>query len=71
MWFCANLWDFVQKPAEVALKHLGINPPNLVAISPMDQFNIIWVKLPIVCAIFLGSHRRTIPAIKGAWRPPA
>jgi sec-independent protein translocase protein TatC len=55
MWFSNNLWDFVQKPAEVALRHLGINPPNLVAIDPMDQFNIVWVKLPILTAVFLSS----------------
>src|SRR5882672_7508168 len=35
MWFSNNLWLFVQKPAEVALRNLGIKPPNLVAISPM------------------------------------
>src|SRR5229473_736763 len=55
MWFSNNLWLFVQKPAEVALRNLGIKPPNLVAISPMDQFNIIWVKLPILTAVFLSS----------------
>src|SRR5712671_6974917 len=52
LWFCSDLWTFVQKPAESALKHLGINPPHLVAISPMDQFNIIWVKLPILTSVF-------------------
>src|SRR5205814_9959485 len=45
--FCNELWLFVQKPAQQALKQLGINPPRLVAIAPMDQFNIIWMKLPI------------------------
>jgi len=37
------------------LKHLGVNPPHLVAITPMEQFNIIWLKLPILVALFLGS----------------
>src|SRR4051812_771074 len=55
MWFCSDLWLFVQRPAEAALKHLGVNPPRLVAISPMDQFNIIWIKLPILAAVFLSS----------------
>ncbi len=55
LWFCNDLWLFVQRPAEAALKHLGINPPHLVAISPMDQFNIIWVKLPILTSVFLSS----------------
>src|SRR6202035_4520851 len=48
MWFCNDLWLFVQKPAEAALRKLGVNPPNLVAIDPMEQFNIIWIKLPIL-----------------------
>src|SRR5437868_12548024 len=55
MWFCSDLWLFVQRPAEAALKHLGVNPPRLVAISPMDQFNIIWIKLPILTSVFLSS----------------
>jgi sec-independent protein translocase protein TatC len=55
IFFCDKLWLFVQRPAEGALRHLGVNPPRLVAISPMDQFNIIWVKLPILTAVFLSS----------------
>jgi len=55
MWFSGTLWDFVQKPAEVALKHLGVKQTTLIAIDPMDQFNIIWVKLPILAAVFLSS----------------
>src|SRR5882762_1605525 len=54
MWFSSKLWLFVQRPAEVALKHLGVKP-SLVALDPMEQFNIIWVKLPILTAIFLSS----------------
>ena len=32
-----------------------MNPPNLVLISPMDSFQIIWMKLPLLAAIFLAS----------------
>src|SRR5262249_21772239 len=53
--FGDKLWLFVQQPAEYALRRLGINPPRLVAIAPMDQFNIIWVKLPILASIFISS----------------
>ena len=53
--FSGPLWDVIAAPAVDALKQLGVNPPNLVAISPMDTFNIIWMKLPLLCAIFLGS----------------
>lgn len=53
--FTNELWVIVSAPATEALKSLGVNPPNLVQISPMETFNIIWVKLPILCAIFISS----------------
>ena len=53
--FSDRLWLFVQEPAHEALIKLGIKPPNLVALDPMDQFNIIWVKLPILASIFISS----------------
>jgi sec-independent protein translocase protein TatC len=49
-----KLWAFVCQPAVVALKTLGY-PPTLKQISPMESFSIIWVKLPILCSIFLAS----------------
>src|ERR1051325_1904552 len=52
--FSSQLWAFVCQPAIAALKTLGYEP-TLVAIEPMEQFNIIWFKLPILSAIFLGS----------------
>ncbi|HTM48920.1 MAG TPA: twin-arginine translocase subunit TatC [Bryobacteraceae bacterium] len=55
IFFSDKLWLFVQNPAETALRHLGVNPPRLIAIDPMEQFNIIWVKLPILTAIFIAS----------------
>lgn len=51
--FCDPLWVAVSAPAREALTSLGIKPPNLVAITPMEQFNIIWFKLPTLVAIFL------------------
>ena len=53
--FCDQLWKFVSQPAKHALLMLGINPPNLAQIAPLETFNVIWFKLPIVCAIFLSS----------------
>ena len=50
--FSQQLWDFVRQPAAHALKSLGYSE-NLTMIEPMESFNIIWFKLPIVCAIFL------------------
>lgn len=53
--FSDQLWIFVADPAVTALKHLGVNPPTLSMISPMDGFQIIWMKLPILSAVFLSS----------------
>jgi sec-independent protein translocase protein TatC len=52
--FADPLWRIVARPAIEALKHLHYNP-QLVAITPMEQFSIIWVKLPILVSIFLAS----------------
>src|SRR5260370_18711806 len=48
------LWRFVQRPAAQALVAAGF-PDKLCVVDPMDAFEIVWVKLPIVCAIFLGA----------------
>jgi sec-independent protein translocase protein TatC len=53
--FCNQLWKVISMPAVDALKQLGVNPPDLVLISPMDTFQIIWMKLPLLVSIFLGS----------------
>lgn len=53
--FTKELWRIVEEPAVSALKQLHINPPELVAITPMEQFNIIWLKLPLLVSVFLGS----------------
>jgi sec-independent protein translocase protein TatC len=53
--FSNPLWKAVSAPATDALTSLGIDPPNLVAITPMEAFNIIWFKLPTLVAIFLSS----------------
>jgi sec-independent protein translocase protein TatC len=53
--FSNQLWDFVAQPAVQALTTLKISPPRLTMITPMEAFNVIWFKLPILCAIFLAS----------------
>lgn len=53
--FSYPLWDFVSRPATDALKSLNVNPPELVMTTPMEGFNIIWFKLPLLCAIFVAS----------------
>jgi len=54
LFFSDPLWRFVAKPATTALKSLGYEE-SLVQITPMEVFNIVWVKLPIYCALFLAS----------------
>ena len=55
MYFAPDIWKLVSEPALTALKHLGANPARLVATSPMEQFNTIWIKAPIVVSIFVAS----------------
>jgi sec-independent protein translocase protein TatC len=53
--FAGKLWDVISEPAVIALQHLHVNPPRLAMIQPMEGFSIIWVKLPLLCSIFLAS----------------
>jgi sec-independent protein translocase protein TatC len=53
--FCSPLWEFVSRPAVQALASLGYKNHRLAMIEPMEAFNVIWFKLPILCAIFLSS----------------
>lgn len=53
--FCKELWAIVSAPAVDALTQLGIHPPNLTQLTPMEAFNVIWVKVPVLCSIFLAS----------------
>jgi sec-independent protein translocase protein TatC len=57
MFFTKELWRIVAEPAVSALTHLGFNPPDnqLVAIKPMEQFNIIWLYMPLLVSVFLAS----------------
>lgn len=58
--FCAclfytdKLWDAVREPAASALKQLGL-PEDLAQITPIEGFSIIWVKIPVICALFIAS----------------
>jgi sec-independent protein translocase protein TatC len=53
--FCNQLWMIVQTPAAAALKSLGYQDTSLVQTTPMEPFSIIWVKLPMLTAIFIAS----------------
>ena len=53
--FVNQIWRLIAAPAVEALTRLGIKPPTLKAITPMEQFNVIWVKLPFLCALFIAA----------------
>jgi sec-independent protein translocase protein TatC len=53
--FASPLWSIIAAPAVKALTTLGIDPPELAQITPMEAFNTIWVKIPLLCAVFLAS----------------
>ncbi len=53
--FANQLWLVVSEPAMDALRTLGVDPPQLVQIKPMETFTTVWVKLPMLTAIFLAS----------------
>jgi sec-independent protein translocase protein TatC len=55
LFFANQLWLIVSAPAVDALKQIGMADPRLAQIAPMEVFNIVWVKLPILTAIFLAS----------------
>ena len=52
--FCKPLWELVAAPAVVALTNLHLKP-ELVAITPTELFNVIYLKLPLLVSLFLGS----------------
>jgi sec-independent protein translocase protein TatC len=53
--FAKPLFLVVVSPAVEALKELGIDPPHLAQITPMEAFNVMWIKLPILTSVFLAS----------------
>lgn len=52
--FANQLWLIVSEPAVEALKRIGAEP-NLAQIRPMDAFTTIWVKVPMLTALFVAS----------------
>ena len=53
--YAGQLWEIIQEPATTALKHLNVVPPKLAMIEPMEGFSIIWMKLPLLCSVFIAS----------------
>jgi sec-independent protein translocase protein TatC len=54
IFFSNEIWDAVRQPAANALKQLGF-PGELAQITPTEAFSIIWIKLPVLAALFLAA----------------
>lgn len=54
IFFANDLWNAVRQPAAQALRQLGY-PEDLAQITPTEAFSIIWVKLPVLAALFVAS----------------
>lgn len=52
--FAGEMWKLVSEPAISALREIGADP-YLAQLTPMDGFLTIWVKLPLLAAVFLAS----------------
>ena len=67
--FSNELWSFISQPASAVLLHLGYPPAEakLVIGSPGEGFAIVWMKLPLVAAIYLASHRGSCIRRGASW----
>jgi sec-independent protein translocase protein TatC len=54
LYFANEMWQAVSDPAIAALRQLGFQQ-KLVFITPTEAFMTIWMKLPLLAAIFLAS----------------
>ncbi len=54
LYFAEGMWRAVSAPAINALHHLGLQE-RLVFVTPTEAFTIIWMKLPMLAAVFLAS----------------
>lgn len=52
--FANQLWSIISRPGLQALKNVGAEP-NLVFLKPIEAFSVIWIKAPMLTAIFLAS----------------
>jgi sec-independent protein translocase protein TatC len=54
IYFASDLWNVVKAPAQAACDQNHIRD-CLVATSPSEGFTVLWVKLPMLAALFLSS----------------
>ncbi|MFN7923099.1 MAG: twin-arginine translocase subunit TatC [Bryobacteraceae bacterium] len=55
LYFTPTIWDMIQQPFLRAMELNGVKDPKLAVLTPTEAFSIIWVKVPILCSIFLAS----------------
>ena len=54
LYFAPDLWNLVSQPAVAALREIGAQE-KLIFTSPTEAFTTMWVKVPMLTAIFLAS----------------
>lgn len=52
MVFAKPIWLLVSDPAPQILREKGIWPPNLVQVTPFEQFRVVWIELPLLVSLF-------------------
>jgi sec-independent protein translocase protein TatC len=55
IYFTPYIWNLIRQPFVKAMAINGVPDAKLIQLSPTEPFSILWVKLPILCAIFLSS----------------
>jgi sec-independent protein translocase protein TatC len=55
IYFTPAIWKAIRQPYVKAMAINGVVDAKLLQLSPTEAFSILWVKLPILCAIFLAS----------------
>jgi sec-independent protein translocase protein TatC len=54
LFFANQIWAWVTAPIITALRNIGAEP-NLVFTKPVDAFMMIWMKAPLLVALFVAS----------------
>lgn len=52
--FSHQLWHVVGAPVGEVLRSQGIRPPNLVSLTPWEQLEVIYLRLPLLITALLG-----------------
>ncbi len=55
IYFTPAIWQLIRQPYVKAMAINGVKDAKLLQLSPTEAFSILWVKLPVLCAIFLSS----------------